>query len=61
MAKNGSPVKSNDDWRSEDDHRTMMSAQEIQADGGRMRGVRKVQKKKTRALSMLQRRLGRGR
>ena len=50
-----------DDYRAENDHRTLMRAGEIQQDGKRMAGVRKHHTKQTKALSVVGRTLGRKR
>lgn len=42
--------KSESDYQSEDDHRTMARAGEIQGDKGRMAGVRRHHVKQTKAL-----------
>jgi hypothetical protein len=41
------------EYRDEDDHRTMMRAGEIAADGSRMAGVKRHQKKQEKALSRM--------
>lgn len=50
--------QSEQDYRAEDDHRTMTRAGEIQGDKGRMAGVRKHQVKQTRALKKVGAMLG---
>lgn len=58
MAKGGlsaAPVmsKSEDDYRAEDDHRTLTRAEEIRGDGQRMQKVRKIHRKKAREIASL--------
>ncbi len=48
-----SPTKSQDDYQGEDDHRTLMRAEEVKADPRRMRGVVKHQKKSLRMLTRI--------
>lgn len=51
--------KSEDDYRAEDDHRTLMRAEEIRQDPGRIKGVARHQRKMTSALANVGRTLGR--
>jgi len=46
-----SAAKQEREWQAEDDHRTLTRAQEIQADGKRMAGVRRHHRKAMRALT----------
>lgn len=52
-----SMAKMDRDYQAEDDHRTMLRASEIQADRGRMRGVRNHHRKQTKSLKMMDRSL----
>lgn len=54
---NPSP-KPDEDFRAEDDHRTMMRAEEIRADTDRMAGVKRHQRKQLRMMTRMQRALG---
>lgn len=47
------PVASNDDWKGEDDYRTLQRAHEIQNDPERMKHVDKHHKKAKRAISSI--------
>jgi len=58
IATMGPSKKSEDDYRAEDDHRTLTRAEEIRADKERMRGVQRHQKKSLRALKRVGRALG---
>jgi hypothetical protein len=49
--------KSEMDYRAESDHRTLRDAAEIQADKGRMAGVKKQHKKVTKQHSLVGRQL----
>lgn len=52
--KKSNPVPFPDrDYQSEDDHRTLMRASEIQMDHGRMKGVRKHQRKEEKRMSLM--------
>ena len=48
-------MKSDDDYRSESDHRTLSEAAEIQGDRKRMKGVMRHHKRQTRKMSLMQR------
>ena len=50
--------KSEDDYRAEDDHRTLTRAEEIRADKTRMAGVQRHQRKSLRALKRVGRAIG---
>ncbi len=50
---------SEDDYRAEDDHRTLTRAEDIRSDAGRMKGVLKHQSKMERALGRMARTLPR--
>ena len=50
--------KREDEYRAEDDLRTITRAEEIRADTGRMAGLRKIQRKQLRALSQIGRAIG---
>lgn len=52
------PQKTEDDYRAEDDHRTMMRAAEIKGDGARMAGVKRHHAKTKAALGKVGRSLG---
>ena len=47
--------KSDDDYRAESDHRTMMDAAEVQQDPKRMAGVKKHHKKTMKKAALVQR------
>ena len=49
------------DYQSEDDHRTLMRASEIQMDGRRMKGVRKHQRKEEKRMTLLKKSMLQGR
>jgi len=49
--------KSEDDYRCESDHRTLTEAAEIQADKGRMRGVKQHHRKTTKKMALVQRQM----
>lgn len=49
----GKASKSEDDYRAEDDHRTLMRAEEIRGDKGRMSRVLKHHGKKAREIATL--------
>jgi len=49
--------KMDEDYRAEDDHRTMERAEEIRSDRGRMRGVAKHHVKKMREMACVGQRL----
>ncbi len=55
----GGPMtsKSDNEWRAEEDHRTLSRAAEVQADKSRMAGVKKHHKKVTKQHSMVGRAL----
>jgi len=65
MAKKGNavpaPPPGEDDYRCEDDHRTLTRAEEIRSDAKRMAGVRKHHRKTIRAVKRMDRVVGRGR
>lgn len=48
-----------DEYRSEEDHRTLTRAEEVRADKSRMAGVRRHHAKQTRALKRVGRAVGR--
>lgn len=50
--------KSEQDWRGEDDHRTLTRAAEVTSDPDRMKGVKKHHRKQTKALASVGRTLG---
>ncbi len=50
--------KSEDDYRGEDDHRTLTRAEEVRADPKRMEGVVKHQRKSEAALARVKKALG---
>lgn len=50
-------VRSEQDYRAESDHRTLMDAADIQSDASRMTGVRKQHRKQTKKLSLVQRQM----
>lgn len=56
MAK--SPFPSEDDYRAEDDHRTLCRAAEVRADAKRMKGVQRHHAKQRAALGRVGRSLG---
>lgn len=58
MCMGPSPSKSEDDYRAEDDHRTMMRAAEIKGDPQRVAGVKRHHAKQRAALSKVGRTLG---
>lgn len=53
-----SAKKQEDDYRAEDDLRTITRAEEVRADSTRMASVRRIQQKQLRALSRVGRVLG---
>lgn len=53
-----SASKQEQDYRGEDDHRTLTRAAEITGDQDRMKGVRKHHQKQTRALKKVGRAIG---
>lgn len=53
----GSPMKSDDSWRRESDHRTLMDAAEIQGDRKRMSGVKAHHKSVSKKHSLVGRAL----
>lgn len=56
-ASAGPSLKSEQDYRAESDHRTLMDAADIQSDASRMTGVRKQHRKQTKKLSLVQRQM----
>ena len=57
MGKTSTAQKSEDDWKAESDHRTMMDAAEIRGDSHRMEGVKKHHLKKKAMLGKVGRSL----
>lgn len=51
-------AKSDDDYRAEDDHRTLTRAEEIRMDAARMKGVRKHHTRVNRSLTRVGRAIG---
>lgn len=58
MCMGPTSTKTDDDYRAEDDHRTMMRAAEVKADPKRMAGVKQHHRKIRAALSKVGRTLG---
>ena len=58
MPMNAAKSKSEQDYRAEDDHRTLERASEITADSTRMAGVKRHHMKKTVATERMNRLLG---
>lgn len=58
MCMGPSPSKSDNDYRAEDDHRTLMRAAEIKGDKSRLAGVKRHHAKTRASLSKVGRTLG---